>query len=238
MNMRAVGGCPVVMLSLLACASGSAGPARNPELLSSAPGPKGRTCFVSPRPEPLPAAAALVDSAALLDQLRASASTGRGYALVSVRFDEAGRPAAVRMIEGTLSPDQVQRQVNSSLKPQVQSPAWSVRIRITLDTVPALQVGRSEVCPATIKGQGGIDVVTSRGVRPSPSAPSANEFGAPRLAILVDTTGQVQQIRVDESSGSADIDRQFQDALRKRSFHPMLIDGAPVLAWSRWPQPR
>ena len=230
-NLRLARCSPIAILFLLACAGGSPGVARNPILLSSAPPPEGRTCFVSPRPETLPAGAALVDSAALLEQLRVSAPAARGYALVSVRFDDGGRAAAVRMIEGTLSPQEVQRQVSSVLKPQAPSPTWSVRIRISLDSVPALQIGRSEVCPATPRGQGGIDIKTAAR---SPSG-AASEFRAPRLAILIDTTGQVLQMRVDESSGNDDVDRQFQDALRQRSFHPTLVDGVPILAWSRWP---
>ena len=231
-------GCSLVaLLLLLGCAGGSPVVARNPILLSSAPPPAGRTCFVSPRPEPLPAGAELVDVAALVDQLQRS-GPALGYALVSVRFDEGGRAASVRMIEGTLRGEQIQRQVSRVLKPQPPGPMWSVRIRISVDPVPVLQIGRSEVCPAVPRGHGGIDVVVRREVTGSPSSrPSTSGSGAPRLSILVDTLGQVLQIRVDESSGSDDVDRQFQDALRSRSFHPMLLDGVPVLAWSRWPLP-
>jgi len=232
------------LMPICLLASACAGPVssinREAALLSLAPPPEGRTCGVATAPKVLPSAAALVDSVRLISSARTPPGDPPAYALLSLRFDDHGRPTWTRVIETSLGQAQreaIERLVAPSVLPQVEAPSWSMRLKVEISAAPELRVGRSEICPA-VPEPGTIDVTTStrvsttgRGVRPQ-AVPSIR---TPRLSLLIDVTGRVLQTRLLEGSTDSDVDRAFEQSLRGRRFRPALIDGQGVTAWTEWP---
>ena len=222
-----------------ACTSGSLD--RAAVLLTSAPPPEGRLCHVATNPVALPSTGVLVDSAGLINSVRVGKGERTGYALLSLRFDERGHPAWVRVIENNLGSDQpqvVESLVSRMLRPETPAPSWSVRLKVLVDTAPKLQIGRSELCPAIPSGT--VEITTRQVVSGRSLATlrePAQHPRAPRFAILVDTAGRLLDIKLLETSGDDDIDRQFQAAFQNRELRPTLLDGKAVVAWTEWPPP-
>lgn len=220
-----------------ACAGSSSGFDRSALLLSSAPPPEGRTCYATAAPATLPPVDALVDSAALLARFQSLGDGPTASALLSVRFDERGVPSA-RVLEGNLPAEHREgfaRLALTALKPEPAAPPWSVRLKVTSDSSPRVRVGRSELCPAIPVGT--LDVVVSRREVTSSGVPPAAPptRSTPHFSILVDSNGQLVDIRLKQSSGESDVDQQLENGLRQKTFRPTLLDGAPILAWTEWP---
>lgn len=226
-------------LLVAACAGGTAGTDRAATFLTAAPPPAGRSCFATASPRVLPAAGALLDSGRLAGGVRSGTGQPAGYALVSLRFDASGGISSIRSVEGTLPGerrDSVERLVLQTLKPQAAAEApWSIRLKVTSDSAPSVRVGRSEYCPAVLTGPLDVSVSRGRRSRPSSGSASASDAATPSFAVLVDTTGRIVELRLNQSSGDPDLDRQMEDNLRQQGFRPALLDGAPVLAWTAWP---
>ena len=220
----------------MACASsgpanGSATPVR-----ASSTAPKGRTCLAAARPEVLPPAAGLLDSAGLAAAL-SRIDTGRGYSLHSVAFTNQGQLMWVRVIETSLDSTlsrSVLAAVVAHIRPQSQVSSWAIRVRTVMAGPPKIQLERSEICPA-MPHPGKIDVVTSRRVATAPGFSPAPRFGTTQFTLRVDTAGYVRDIRVTHSSGDTEIDRQFQAWLQNHRFFPSLIDGHAADMWVAWP---
>lgn len=230
----------LALLLTVACASGS--PDRAAVLLTNAPSPEGRLCHVATNPVALPSTGVLVDSAGLINDVRVGKGGRTGYVLLSLRFDEQGHPVWVRMIENNLGSDQpqaVENLVSRMLRPQAPAPSWSVRLKVLVDTVPRLQIGRSELCPAVASG---TVEITTRQVVSGRALATLREPARPprttRFEILVDTAGRLLDSKLLETSGDDDVDRRFQAALQTRQLRPTLLDGKPVVAWTEWPPPR
>src|SRR2546430_2452386 len=92
---------PICLLAS-ACAGAVSSINREAALLSLAPPPEGRTCGVATAPSVLPSAAALVDSVRLISGARTPPGDPPAYALLSLRFDDHGRPTWTRVIETRL----------------------------------------------------------------------------------------------------------------------------------------
>lgn len=240
MNTGTIRRSPLTLALVLTAACASSGtPDRAAVLLSNAPPPEGRRCHVATNPATLPTTGALVDSAGLIDSVRIGSGQRPGYALLSLRFDERGHPVWVRVIESNLGSDRapaVERLVGRMLRLQAPAPGWSVRLKVTVDTAPRLQIGRSELCPAVPSGTVEIttrQVVSGRSLANLPEP--IRHPRTPRFAILVDTIGRLLDSRLLETSGDDDVDRQFQAAFQNRQLRPTLLDEAPIVAWTEWP---
>jgi protein TonB len=66
-------------------------------------------------------------------------------------------------------------------------------------------------------------------------AAQRHEQGTVVLRVLVGTDGLVQQIEIDRSSGSHDLDNAARDAVRRWSFQPGTRGGVPYAAWALVP---
>lgn len=235
------------LLVTAACAAGTATVDRSTMFLSAAPPPQGRICNPAVNPPALPPADAVVDSAAVAQGARSGAGESGGYALFSLQFNNQGRVVAFHAIESTFAPDRktsIEQLTLNRVRVQPAGDPWSVRLKVTSDSTTRLQVGRSELCPAVVNGildlSTGTSTISSSGRggrgRGGASAPSATASVAmPQFSVLVDTTGHVLDLRLTQSSGQNDLDQRAESGLREKGFRPTLLDGAPVIAWTRWP---
>lgn len=236
------------VLVTAACAAGTSTVDRSTMFLSAAPAPQGRTCNPAANPATLPSADAVVDSAAVARGAKPGAGEPGGYALFSLQFDNQGRVVAFHTIESTLAPDRkttVEQLTLNRVRVQPAGDPWSVRLKVTSDSTTRLQVGRSELCPAVVNGildlSTGTSTISSsssrggrgRGGAPAPSASSS--VAMPQFSVLVDTTGHVLDLKLTQSSGQNDLDQRAESGLREKGFRPTLLDGAPIIAWTRWP---
>ena len=235
------------LLITAACAAGTSTADRSTTFLSAAPAPQGRICNPAANPATLPPADAVVDSAAVVRGARPGAGESGGYALFSLQFDNQGRVVAFHAIESTLAPDRkttIEQLTLNHVRVQPAGDPWSVRLKVTSDSTTRLQVGRSELCPAVVNGMLDLSTGTStissssrggRG-RSGASAPTGSASVAmPQFSVLVDTTGHVLDLRMTQSSGQNDLDQRAESGLREKGFRPTLLDGAPIIAWTRWP---
>lgn len=235
------------LLVTAACAAGTATVDRSTTFLSAAPAPQGRLCNPAANPATLPPADAVVDSVAVAQGAKPGAGDSGGYALFSLQFNNQGRVVAFHTIESTLAPGRkrsVEQLTLNRVRVQPAGDPWSVRLKVTSDSTTRLQVGRSELCPAVVNGLVDLSTGTStissssrggRG-RGGASAPSASSSVVmPQFSVLVDTTGHVLDLKLTQSSGQNDLDQRAESGLREKGFRPTLLDGAPIIAWTRWP---
>ena len=238
------------LLVTAACAAGTSTVDRSALFLSAAPAPQGRMCNPAANPATLPSADAVVDSAAVARGAKPGAGEPGGYALFSLQFDNQGRVVAFHTIESNLAPDRktiIEQLTLNRVRVQPAGDPWSIRLKVASDSTTRLQVGRSELCPAVVNGP--LDLVTSTSTvsssssssrggrgRGGASAPTGSESVAmPHFSVLVDTTGRLLDLKLTQSSGQNDLDQRAESGLREKGFRPTLLDGAPIIAWTRWP---
>jgi len=239
-----------LLLLTAACASSTATLDRSSIYLSAAPAPQGRVCHAAPNPPTLPGADAVIDSGIVVRGVKPGAGEPSGYDLFSLQFDNQGHIVAFHTIESTLPAERKAAIEQLTLnRVRVQSPGepWSIRLKVTSDTTPRLQVGRSELCPAVLQGDldlssnanSAVGGSSSRGRgRGAPAASSSSpQTAMPHFSALVDTTGHLLDLKLTQSSGQTDIDQRAENGLRDRGFRPTLLDGVPIIAWTRWPLP-
>src|SRR5882762_1019910 len=220
-------------LSSLACASGAA-----PKDSATRPTttPKGRICGAASRPAVLPSTASLLDSMGLARTLR-GISPAAGYSVQSVAFTDQGHLMWARIIETNLDSTQSRPMlaaVVAHLRPQLSVASWVLRVRTVIGETATIQLERSEICPA-MPYPGSIDIVTSRRVATGESPRDGPRFDTPRFTVHIDSAGRMRELRMTQSSGELDIDRQFQAWLQNHRFYPSLVDGYAVDMWVAWP---
>ena len=220
-----------VALVLAALPMAPAHAQRRSALLSDSPPPAGRRCEVAKRPRALPALAAVVDSAGLLQALAADSALkgAAGSVLLSLRFEPAGALAWARPIEGDL-PAGAQARVQGIVQRFLRSAGrqdepWSVRLRVQVGTAPELRLGRSEICPVQ-HAPGAVQTMAER--LTGQDIAEMNRAGESRIQVRVSPGGQVMDIRVVQSSGSRIMDDMMVRSSRESRFLPELVDGIPV----------
>lgn len=247
---------PLVLLAaLLACAACStytgAAPGRA-SLLSDAPAPLGRPCRASPFPARLPAAALLVDSAALTAaaaEVWRGAGGPAGHVLLAMGYDEEGLNVRRDLIEHRLSQplaDSLQKLVfahRRSVEPSER--AWGVRLRMDLGgEQPVLRVGRREVCPAqardaAVPGFGASGGATFGDVRERTAAtlllPGSPNGGTVWVRVALDAGGNVTEARLERTLGRGAWENRVLGYVRGISFLPATEDGQPVPAQLLFP---
>ena len=212
---------------VLAAQPANAQRARDPLLLSDKPAPR-EGCAVSRLPNPLPAVAALADSAALKQAVDAFAQKypireGKMFAVYSVAFGADGRVARVAPIDWFLPLEREQELtalVRQSVRAQREGQPWSVRLRVEPGAEPALRVGRSEVCPARSTTR--FHLLT-QAMDPTASPPLPL-----RVRVSVTENGQIAAINLLRSSGNNELDRWVEQSLIGRRFNPEIVDGVAV----------
>lgn len=245
---------PLVLLAaLLACAACSTytgAPPGRASLLSDGPAPLGRPCRASPFPERLPAAALLVDSAALTaaaaDVWR-QAGRPAGHALLAMGFDEEGLNVRRDLIEHRLPPalaDTLQKLVfahRRSVDPSERG--WGVRLRMDLGgEQPVLRVGRREVCEArprdaAVTAYGAFGGATFGDVRERTAAPGVlpANGGTVWVRVALDAGGNVTEARLERTISRGAWENRVLSYVRAISFLPATEDGRPVPAQLMFP---
>jgi TonB family protein len=239
------------MAALLACAAcstatGSGAAPGRADLLSDAPRRADRPCRPSAFPAELPAAAVLVDSAALsaaATDLWRRAGSPRGHVLLAMGYDLTGLNVRRDLIEHRLPAplaDTLQELVfahRRSLQPAARE--WGVRLRIDLGgEIPVLRVGRREVCPARphdgeVARYGGFGGTGFGDVRDRTRV--AGTFaggGTVWVRVALDASGNVTEARVertmDRPVGRSAWESRVLSYVRTISFVPATEDGWPV----------
>jgi hypothetical protein len=226
--------CATLLLAA-ACGSGSAGgPAERGQLLSTSPAP-GADCAPETYPAVLPGAATIVDSAQLVETVRALArsdSITDGYVLLTMAFDTSGANSRRQIIEhsgrATVA-DSVQRLVFAALRKAPSSEQeWGVRLRIDFGDPIGLQVGRREFCPASPLDRTIDDAMAGF----NPSGVRYRQGRRERVLLVrtaIDTGGFVYDARIErgELPGSP-LERDLYYYLRQFRFRPSTVDGIPT----------
>lgn len=244
---------PVLLAALLACAACSsfsgAAPGRE-SLLSEGPAPLGRPCRPSAFPAQLPAAAQLVDSAALTTaaaELWRRAGSPRGHVLFAMAWDEGGMNVRRDIIEHRLPAplaDTLQELVfalRRGVDPAERG--WGVRLRMDLGgEEPVLRVGRREVCSAqprdaAVTGHGVFDAGVFGDVRDRSAATALlpNSGGTVWVRVALDAGGNVTEARLERSFARGAFENRVLSYVRAISFVPATEDGQPVPAQLMFP---
>jgi hypothetical protein len=203
---------------------------------------RGPACAPEPAPFELPAADALVDSAAVA--MRVAALHGGdaarvGQVLLSLAFDETGWPYREDVIEYTTPPavaDSVWRLVSSLRREQAEPAApWGVRLRIEVGDPIQMAVNRRLLCRPMARNpemRAAMQTYTPPGVRIRRGAREQTVF----VATHVSEFGTVTATRVvrGDLAGPA-LEREIYVHLRQFLFRPATIDGEPTGAWVEIP---
>lgn len=238
------------LLALSGCASFTGSAPARASLLSDAPTSPGRPCRVSPVPQELPSAAALVDSAALAAaavQVWRAAGAPQGHALFAMGYDRDGLNIRRDLLEHRLPQalaDTLQKLVfahRRSVRPA--DGEWGVRLRMDLGGQPVLRVGRRELCPAVprdsrVAGYGPFSGSTFGDVRDreaSPSLASLTGNGTVWVRVALDAGGNVTDARLERTFARGTWERRVLSYVRAISFAPATEDGFPVAAQLLFP---
>lgn len=224
----------------LAAVSACAGAPGGGAVPGDGPGRPPRGCQAAREPRELPAAAALVDSAGLVNAAAdAWRHAGRpaGHVVFSMRYDPHGLNVRRQVVE-----HRVARVLADSLQSlafahrRTTPPAdreWGVRLRVVLGEQPALAVERSIVCPPTLRDPavGPFSGAANRGwgdIRDSSPAPSVGSAGTVWLRVSLDAAGNVTGVRVERAAVLRGGDAHLLAAVRTLHFAPATDDGQPI----------
>lgn len=189
-------------------------------------------CTVEPYPDPLPAVAALVDTAELNPRLRALMADTAGHVVLTLEYEKDGQNIRRSLLEHTvgLNSDSTQELVFQSLgrMPETERP-WGVRMRIDVGPQVAYAVSRREYCPPRPRNREmlwAIEGYSGGGVRYR----GAERERTVLLRVTVSTAGTVEsaQILQGELPGSS-LERTLRDYVRQFLFVPATVDGVPVV---------
>lgn len=113
--------------------------------------PEGQSCYVDAlQPPELPALSAVLDSMAVVTDLRRRAP---GEVLITLAFDSSGRAERVRLIDRRMSvaaADSVRAVVASHLRTPRTNVAWGARLRASTGDSATLALGRRDLCPPAL----------------------------------------------------------------------------------------
>jgi hypothetical protein len=236
--MRLGAALSILLAVTVACTSlaigGSVG---HPALLSDRTTPESGACHVLRSPRTLPAAGALVDSAALAHDLRAL--SGRhgvepGYALVSLRYDPDGVNVRREVIEHQLEAplaDSVRDLVFAHRR--ATEPAgheWSVRLRLELDGSGAMRVGRALRCDPRPMERLALSNTAENpwSVWRETLPPGQGELTTLWVRVTLDARGTVTDARLDRAYAPRSVEAQLLTFVRSLRWIPATEDGHPV----------
>lgn len=227
---------------LAGCASAPrADPAlRSAELLSERSSGPGRICEVVDRPERLPAADALVDSAALRADIVAllqASEDSTGYVLFSMAFDKHGTNIRRAVIEHDVRPvlaDSLQKLVFKHRRTVEESDGdWGVRLRIGLAESPRFDVGRQERCAPRPR-----DGSLARAIETASLYGTGTRYrGGVRettvwVRLQIGPSGNVTGAAIERGIvGGTAVEQRIYDFVRTLFFDPALEDGFPTTGY-------
>jgi hypothetical protein len=202
--------------------------------------PEGQSCYVDAlQPPDLPALSVLLDSAAVVTELRGRAP---GEVLMTLAFDSSGRTERAQVIDRRMSAaaaDSVRAVIASHLRAPRGNDVWGARLRVSTGATAALALGRRELCPpalARIEPLALASVtITEREPElvPSPDwiirgagAPAGPARSSVEQAIAGKPARDTARLTVDSTSTSPDVTALGDGVLTLR----ILIDTAGTIA--------
>jgi len=192
-------------------------------LLSSRPPPKGQSCAISER-EP-PALDAMVDSVGLHADLVAlwnSDEAERGYALLSLAIDSTGTFARPPGLIETDLPDLTAAMVAAFVGERESAERIDdylyARVKVTLDSVPHFELGRSETCRPELANRQEVSRYLNAAAR------QTRQSGTVALWLFVTGNGRVTEMKIQQSSGDDTVDRLALAVGQHMRFHPARVD--------------
>jgi TonB family protein len=147
---------------------------------------------------------------------------GGMFALYSIAFNAEGAVERVKDVDYLLPQGQADAfaaLVRQSLRPQAAGKSWSLRLRIEPGAATVFRIGRSEICEPDMGTRFRITW---------PSLQGGSRPASIRARVTVEPNGQVSDAQLLRRSGSDELDRWVEDAIRQRRFAPGLVDGVPV----------
>lgn len=228
-------------LSLAACAS--VGGARSASVFDApAPAPVGQTCSGGRWTAGLPPVDRLLDSASLAS---AAAALPNGHAVWEVRWDSAGAPDSVRVVEtelgGSLLAD-AERAVRGAMRtvePEVDTvdvPGGGRRVvrrgpahllRLDAGSPAALRLAEFEECAPVLANRASVQFRLIQEFRQA-MAGSGQARRTLVLQVVVDPEGSAVGVDVVRSSGIARVDQLAVDLGRTMRFAPATVNRRPV----------
>lgn len=140
-----------VVVALAACAHGTSTAIDVPIAFGRWRPPEGQSCYADAlQPPELPALSAVLDSAAVVTELRARAP---GEVLITLAFDSSGRPERAQVIDrrmSTAAADSVRAVVASHLRAPRHTEMWGARLRVSTGPAATLALGRRQLCPPVL----------------------------------------------------------------------------------------
>ncbi|HEX8392615.1 MAG TPA: energy transducer TonB [Longimicrobium sp.] len=232
-------GLVLICASLLAaaCAPLASTADGGPGMSDTRPG-SDRGCRMATEPRALPSADAMVDSAALTQQvarLWREAGGPAGHVVLAMRYDEQGRNVRRDVLEYRVAEqmaDSVQKLVFAARRTTAPAEAeWGVRMRVDVGAEPALRVTRSRECrPAPLERSDGALAGTFSNwgdVRDSAPPPTMGDGGLVWVRVALSASGHVTDVRVERSATRIPEHRLLQ-YVRMIAFNPATVDGYPV----------
>jgi hypothetical protein len=192
-----------MLIGLAACAHGAPGSPEVPIALGRWRPPDGQACYVDAfQPRAMPTLSSLLDSAAIVAELRARPE---GSVLIALTFDPSGRTERARVIDRRMpmaAADSVHALVTSQLRAPATADGWGARLLASTGPSAALTLGRRDVCPPALARIEPLALATvglterEPDVAPSPDyiiRGAGAPAGAPRLAVERAVAGALQR---------------------------------------------
>jgi hypothetical protein len=200
----------------------------------------------------LPAAAAVVDSAALLADLAGDAGWRRpgSYAVLSLTFDGGIALFPVIVLTdlaplGEQAPGEALTQLvrRHTLAQAGADSIWGVRLRLDGGASLSMVITRQEFCRPRAVGSANGSLSVGRSTVPIVIADRPMSFSMEEqpvirpidLRVLVDAEGSVDRVEVPliPEFRAEDLRRAIEQTAPAVRFYPALRDGAPERAWAR-----
>lgn len=208
----------------------------------SEPAPLRPGCAPERRPEALPAAATLVDSAALAAGLAGLwEARGRpdGQVVLSLAYDVNGWNEERRVAGGGVDPalaEEVRDSVFAHRRAVAPGEPWGVRLEVGLGVAPTLRVQRRVLCPARLASGAALPGTDEEYSARHPYPPVVGAFRS-RVQLLVDAAGNVVDARLDGAPTDAWVLASLMRTAQSMSFAPARVDGVPVASWVEFTLP-
>jgi hypothetical protein len=230
----------ILAITLTACARAATTVADVPIAFGRWRPPEGQSCYTDAlQPRELPALSALLDSAAVVAELRARAP---GEVLITLAFASSGGTVRARVIDRRMSAgaaDSVRAMVASHLRAPRSNEVWGARLRASTGPSATVALGRRELCPPALARIEPLAVAKVGIIESEPELIPSPDWiirradppaGPPRSTVEKTAAGKVARdsarLTVDSISASPDVTALGDDVLTLR----VLIDTAGTIA--------
>ncbi len=198
--------------------------------------PNGYACVLEEQPTQLPRPMDLVDVAQLyVDLVSARSAIGEvtGHVLLSIGYNGTGRPDRFHVVESSITDSLLVRDianlVDQRLFRQTPGAPFGVRLRVTVDEMPAVEVGRRENCFPRWADSPVIGSVDRDPLADEATVPSNRQVA---FRLFADVDGTVQDVYVQSRPARVINTGEMLNAARSTVVDmPALLDRQPVGFW-------